>query len=94
MIDNEQIDRLAKIYDSVESQYEKYVKHFDDIHLEESELIEFPTDLAKVIKGTLGTQRFEWIQKKIPALNGQRVVDLIKTENGLKAVKLILFRMP
>ena len=39
-------------------------------------------------------EKDEWANKIIPALDYQRVVDLVKTEEGLNAVKLILMRMP
>lgn len=94
MTPHDLIDKLAKIYDTVELQYNQYAKHFENVSLKESELKEFPAELAKVIRGTWGEQSIKWVQNKVPALDNRRPVDLVKTECGIKALKMILFRMP
>ena len=88
------IQELALIFDSLEAEYCNFSQHFDGISVEENELPGIPTELTKVIKGVLGTQSSRWIYKKVPALNHQCPADMIKTEAGYKAVKLILMRMP
>lgn len=42
MTPHDLIDKLAKIYDTVELQYNQYAKHFENVSLKESGLKEFP----------------------------------------------------
>ena len=93
-MNSEKIQELSKIYKSMEEQYIRFSHHFDNIQVETNELPGIPVDVAKVIKGMLGMEKDEWANKIIPALDYQRVVDLVKTEEGQNAVKIILIRMP
>ena len=93
-MERHKIKELATIFDFLESEYCNFSQHFDGISVEENELPGIPAELAKVIKGVLGAQSSKWIYRKVPALDNQCAADLIKTEAGYKAVKLILMRMP
>ena len=88
------IQELSAVFDTMEREYAAYTRHFDGVQIKENEFSDIPEDIAKVIKGVFGPQASEWIYRKIPALDDQRVVDIIHTEVGRKAVKLILFRAP
>lgn len=93
-MDTDKIKELARIYDTMEKQYKKFSQLFTDVPVEKNELCEIPAEVARVVKGVLGVQAEDWVRGEIPALDFQCVSDLVKTEDGLKAVKLILLRMP
>ena len=93
-MERHKIKELATIFDSLELEYCNFSQHFDGISVEVNELPDIPIELARVIKGVLGAEASEWIYKKVPALDNQCAADMIKTESGCKAVKLILMRMP
>lgn len=88
------IQELSAVFDTMEREYAAYARHFDGVQLKENELSGIPEDIARVIKGVFGAQASEWVCRKVPAFDDQRVVDIIHTEAGRKAVKLILLRVP
>lgn len=90
---SERVSFLTQLFGHMEKQYEIYERAFDCVEVNNEELPQIPTELLKVIKGKLGDEMSDWVKKEIPALDNQKVVDLVKTQDGIKAVKMLLFRM-
>ncbi|MFD0589998.1 hypothetical protein ACFQZE_18615 [Paenibacillus sp. GCM10027627] len=53
-----------------------------------------PADIKTVIIYRLGANAETWIHKNVDAFSGNKPIDLLVTEEGIKALKEGLLRMP
>lgn len=69
--------------------------YLDDTARNLAKKLEGHLDIAVVIYGLLGPKEsFDWIDKKIPALDNISPKDCLKSESLLKRLKSALMRMP
>ncbi len=51
-------------------------------------------DLAMVLYGTCLNSSLNWVENKIPALDGLTPIECLKNDSGIKRLKTCLNRMP
>lgn len=74
---------------------EDYWKEFAGLFKEASLRIEgVPQDIVNTLVGTIGEQTAEWIDRPLPLLDNETARSLVKTEEGCKALKVFITRMP
>ncbi|MEI6100452.1 MAG: MbcA/ParS/Xre antitoxin family protein [Eubacteriales bacterium] len=56
--------------------------------------VNIPHDIKVVVIGRVHNYAKEWLFSSLPILNNYRPIDLLDTEEGTKAVKEVLLRMP
>lgn len=56
--------------------------------------ISVPRDIATVLYWRLNNHANNWLLKPVPALNFERPIDLLKSDDGKKILKVALMRMP
>jgi len=92
MSDLETVERLANSYN--DKAWEEFFVFYDCVKLKEDEFSEVPKDIARVIVGMLGKEQAnEWVKKPLQRLDNQKVIDLIKNEKGVIALKVFLLSM-
>lgn len=53
-----------------------------------------PQDIVNVLDALIGKQTVEWIDRPLQQLDGETARNLVKTEEGRKALKELIMRMP
>lgn len=53
-----------------------------------------PEDIQIVLLPDMGEYLLTWIHKKVPALGNEKPSDWLKSEEGTKALKAAIMRMP
>jgi hypothetical protein len=70
-------------------------KSFDcEVQKEFVDTLQGNKDLAIVIWGNMNQSAYDWINKKIPALDNIKPKDCLNDETLLKRLKVCLLRMP
>ncbi len=86
------VDRLADSYN--DKAWNNFLVFFNCVNVEGDDFKEIPEDIARVIVGTIGkTQSKDWINKPLERLDNQKVIDLVKSEKGKRALKIFLLSM-
>jgi len=89
----ETINNLTNIYN--ETMWNKFAKCFHDFETDDEILNKVPSDIVNVLVHILGyEQSKKWVAEKIPDLDYNTVIDLVKSEKGIKAVKMYVLSMP
>jgi len=89
----ETIDKLADAYNDV--MWNKYSNCFQKVQTKDEILCKVPNDIINVLVYILGyDQAKNWILQEIPELDDQIVVELVKSQRGIKAVKMFVLSMP
>ncbi|MEC0270459.1 antitoxin Xre/MbcA/ParS toxin-binding domain-containing protein [Paenibacillus anseongense] len=68
-------------------------KYVDENDIEFGD-ISVPKDIAIVLYWRLKNHANNWLFKPVPALNYARPIDLLKSDDGKKILKVALMRMP
>ncbi len=72
-----------------------YAKSFKEVSEKIGNLDKIPQDILNVLVGLLGLEEANvWIKTEIKELDNNIILDLIKTEIGIKALKMFLLSMP
>lgn len=53
-----------------------------------------PQDIINVLVGIIGEETIEWIDRPLHMLDDETARNLVKTEEGCKALKELIMRMP
>lgn len=53
-----------------------------------------PEDIGIVLLTEMGDYLFKWLEASVPALDHARPVDFLRDEDGIKALKAAILRMP
>ncbi len=72
-----------------------YANSFKEVSEKIGDLDKIPQDILNVLVGLLGLEEANvWIKTEIKGLDNNIILDLIKTEVGIKALKMFLLSMP
>ena len=53
-----------------------------------------PEDIKIVVVSLFRDHAKEWLNSKLPSLDGQKPIDLLSTEDGIESIKRLLLRIP
>ncbi|MFU1796001.1 hypothetical protein ACM1RC_19240 [Paenibacillus azoreducens] len=53
-----------------------------------------PEDICMVLLPEMGDYLFTWIEKSVPALGSDKPSDYLNNDDGIKALKAMIMRMP
>ena len=74
---------------------DNYWKEIVDCFEVSSLVIEgIPQDVINVLYGLMGENAVKWVDNPIPLLDNAMARNLVKTEEGYRALKVLLTRMP
>ena len=89
----ETINKLAIAYNDV--MWNKFANCFHKVEIQDNILVQIPADIVNVLVHILGYEETKnWVLKKISYLDNQSVIELVKNEKGIKAVKMFVLSMP
>jgi len=84
-----------KVYFMASEYRENYWKDLSNCYPESSIKIEgIPQDIINVLDGTIGEETIDWIDRPLQFLDHKTARELVKTEEGCKALKAFIMRMP
>lgn len=86
------VNELAKAYN--EKYWLDFVKLFTDIHISSNEFVGMPKDIACALIGLMGKEEAKlWILRPLERLDNNIMIDLVKTDLGIKAAKMFILSM-
>ena len=87
------IDSLANAYN--EKLWNNFTKCFSGINKKNDIMYEIPDDILSVLVGILGESAIEqWLNSELKLLENSKAIDLLKSEKGIKALKMFLLSIP
>jgi len=87
------IDSLANAYN--EKLWNNFAKCFPSINKKIDIMSGVPDDVVSVLVGILGESAIEqWLNSELKLLENSKAIDLLKSEKGIKALKMFLLSMP
>lgn len=91
---SEKIDNLSNALN--EKYWTNFVSAFENSKVDISELNDYklPNDIKIILIQRMGKYAKDWLEKVVPALDNYKPIDLSKTEEGIKAIKMVLLSMP
>jgi hypothetical protein len=81
-------------WNKVVNAYKDNYSKIDDDLKEEVTLLGLPQDIQIVLLCKLGGYLSQWIHKNVPALGNKKPIDYLKTDDGTRALKAAIMRMP
>lgn len=86
---------MINIYFMAREYREDYWKDIVGCFKESSLRIEgIPQDIINVLDGLMGEAAVAWIDRPLTLLDNETARNLVKTEEGYRALKVLLTRMP
>lgn len=87
------VKKLANAYK--EKYWNDFFKCFPTITAKNEILINVPNDILSALIGLIGEEQVEqWMNYKFEDLDNMKPIDLVKTNEGLKALKMYILSMP
>jgi len=78
-----------------EKNWQRFSSCFKEQEDIDSEFRKIPTDIFKTIVGLLGEESGKnWCKRNLNQLDSKTVFELVDSEQGIKALKAFLLRMP
>lgn len=76
----------------IEEDWKAYAKCFNNVNIT---IDGIPQDIVNAVLTVLGSATgLNWLKSPLSAFNGQTVSELVLTENGEKAIKAYIMRLP
>ena len=71
-----------------------FCNFFANIHISGNEFVGIPKDIARALIGLMGKEEAKlWILRPLERLDNNIMIDLVKTDLGIKAAKMFILSM-
>lgn len=87
---------IFKFADSYKDEYwNKFYRCFPVIISNKNTFSNIPSDILSSLIGLIGEEQVEnWMNSEFEELDNMKPIDLLKTDNGVKALKMYILSMP
>lgn len=87
------INSLSDSYN--EEYWNKFASSFPKVEIKENFNCNIPNDILKALVGVLGESVLEqWLNTELKLLDNKKAIDLIHSEKGLRALKMLIISLP
>lgn len=87
------VTRFAAAFN--EETWSNFSKCFPRINSKSNTLASLPEDVVSALIGLIGEEQVkEWINFELEDLDNMKAIELVKSEEGLKALKTFILSMP
>lgn len=87
------VTRFAAAFN--EETWNNFSKCFPRISSKSNTLTSLPEDVVSALIGLIGEEQVkEWINSELEDLDNMKGIELVKSEEGLKALKMFILSMP
>ncbi|WP_226535913.1 antitoxin Xre/MbcA/ParS toxin-binding domain-containing protein [Fictibacillus halophilus] len=87
------INSLSNSYN--EEYWNKFASSFPSVEIKENFNSNIPNDILNALVGVLGESVIEqWLNTELKLLDNKKAIDLMQSENGLKALKMLIISLP
>jgi len=90
---NEGVIKFANAYK--DEYWNNFSKCFPLVNLKSEVLSKLPSDILSALIGIIGEEQVEkWVNYEFEELDNMKPIDLVRTDDGLKALKMYILSMP
>jgi hypothetical protein len=87
------INSLSNNYN--EEYWNKFASSFPSVKIKENFNSNIPNDILNALVGVLGESIIEqWLNTELKLLDNKKAIDLMQSEKGLRALKMLIISLP